>query len=539
MPSVSEFLIERLNNNSVKHVFGLPGDYVLNLYKKISNSSINLINVTDENNAGFAADAYARIQGIGCVCVTYNVGALKVANAIACAYAERSPVILISGSPGLKERKEGVLLHHMVRSFDCQKHIFENITCASTILDNPAKAGYEIDRVFECLHHHKQPIYIELPRDVAETPIGYDMDLLTPKRPQSDQQNLQEAIEEIENWLTIAKKPVILAGVQLARFNLGNEILKFAERLNIPIATTILSKSVINEQHPLFLGIYAGNASKAEVKESVEESDCLMMLGVLLTDMNFSFMPIKFGKRQTVYCSVEEFNVKNHTYSGVVFEDFIKKLVKINVPKKQVELPKKSNVPKFIAQEVRITSARLFEKINSILTDDMVILADVGDALFGAIDLQIHNKNYFLSPAFYTTMGFAIPGGLGAQMARPNSRLLVLTGDGSFQMSCTELSSYVKYGINPIIFVLNNGGYITERFLIDGKFNDVHNWCYHEGTRMFGGGNGYLVLNEIELETAIESALQSKEMSIINIILDKDDTSPALKRMTSNLKTKC
>jgi len=138
MPSVADFLIDRMDNAGIRHVFGVPGDYVLNFYKKLDDyDDIKLINATDENHAGFAADAYARVNGVGCVCVTYNVGALKISNAVACAYAERSPLVVISGSPGMKERKDGIMLHHMVRSFDCQREVFEKITCASTVLDNP------------------------------------------------------------------------------------------------------------------------------------------------------------------------------------------------------------------------------------------------------------------------------------------------------------------------------------------------------------------------------------------------------------------
>ena len=210
MPSVSDFLIERLENAKVEHVFGLPGDYVLNFYDKLSKSEdINLINTTDESHAGFAADAYSRIKGIGCVCVTYSVGGLKLANATACAFAEKSPLIVICGSPGVKERESGVLLHHMVRSFESQKEVFDSITCASVVLDNPATAGYEIDRVFEALHYYKQPIYIELPRDIADKPIGYDVKLGTPESPESDPQNLNESLEEVISWIEDSENPVI------------------------------------------------------------------------------------------------------------------------------------------------------------------------------------------------------------------------------------------------------------------------------------------------------------------------------------------
>jgi len=540
MPSVADFLIERLHNSGIQHVFGLPGDYILSFYKKLSDfPKIELINTTDESHAGFAADAYARVKGVGCVCVTYNVGALKLANSIACAYAERSPVVLISGSPGLKERGDGVLLHHMVRSFECQKQIFENITCASTVLDNPSTAGYEIDRVFEALKHHKQPIYIELPRDVAEKPLDYDVYRQgTPRPPVSDPENLNEALEETISWINSAKNPVILAGVQLARYGLGNEVTKFAEKLNIPIATTLLSKSVVDESHPLFLGVYAGKASKQSVREIVESSDCLLMLGVMITDMNFGFMPVKFEKRQTVISTVEELKVKNHAFSNVTFLDFTKSLFKSNFDKKPFAALNKMDVSAFSAlagQKLKV--ARLFEKINSILDENTAIIADIGDSLFGAIDLVIKRNNGFLSPAFYTSMGFAIPGALGFATAAPNVRPIVLVGDGAFQMSCNELSTIVKRKQNAIVIVLNNHGFTTERFLLDGPFNDVAEWNYEKLVEVVGG-KGFKVETEDELESALSYGLVNKGLTLINAILDADDISVGLDRMTKALSKK-
>jgi indolepyruvate decarboxylase len=543
MPTVSEFLIERMENAGIKHVFGVPGDYVLNFYKKVSDSdNIELVNNTDENHAGFAADAYARIHGIGCVCVTYNVGALKIANAVACAYAERSPLVVISGSPGMKERAEGVLLHHMVRSFECQKEIFDNITCASTVLDNPNRAGYEIDRVFEALNHHKQPIYIELPRDVADKPIAYDVYKQgTPESPQTDQQNLDDALEEVSDLIKKSSNPVIMAGVQLARYGLGSDLIKFAEKANIPIATTLLSKSIVSEKHPLFLGLYMGDSSEKEVQEAVENSDCLLMFGVLLTDMTLSFMPAKFKKRNVISSSVENLRVKSHMYESVQFKDFCGDLFKSSVgPKKPItKIPITKTVPSFTPKrKTKLTTARFFEKINSVLNDGMAIVADVGDALLGAADLVVHHNNSFVASAFYTSMGTAIPGVLGVQLADPGSRVIGLVGDGSFQMSCTELSTLVEHNMNPIVFVMNNKGYTTERFLKDGPFNDIVNWEYHKITNMIGGGTGVVAETEDELEAAVEAALKSDELFVINVLLDSQDISPALRRLTNSLSNR-
>lgn len=539
MPSVADFLIERMEHAGIKHVFGVPGDYVLNFYKKLSDDpEIDMVNCTDEAHAGFAANAYARVKGIGAVCVTYNVGALKIANSVACAYAERCPVVVISGSPGIKERDEGMLLHHMVRSFECQKEVFENLTCASVVLDDPTTAGFKIDQAFEALRHHKQPIYIELPRDIADKPIVYDVYRQgTPQTPKSDEQNLEEALKEVKEWIGEAKKPVILAGVELSRYDLGLELIKWAEKVNIPIATTLLSKSVVNERHPLFLGIYAGTTSQQGVQQAIEESDCLLMFGVLLTDMTLTFMPSRFKKRNCLNCSVEGLDVKNHSYKSVQFQDFCKALFRTELPPKELVVKSQVNRDKkvFTPTKAKITSARFFEKIDSILNENTSVIADVGDCLFGAADLVMHHKSSFIASAYYTSMGNAIPGALGMFLAQPQKRPLVLVGDGAFQMSCTELSTLIRRHLNPIVFVLNNRGYTTERYLIDGEFNDIQNWNYHNLPAVFGGGNGIAVDTEEELDLEVNKALQSRELTLINVNVGKMDISPALKRMTEGL----
>ena len=543
MPSISDFLLDRIEHAGIKHIFGVPGDYVLNFYKKLSDKeNIDLVNCTDEAHAGFAANSYARVKGIGAVCVTYNVGALKIANSVACAYAERCPVVIISGSPGIKERKEDMLLHHMVRSFECQKEVFENLTCAAIVLDDATTAGYEIDYAFEALLHHKQPIYIELPRDIADKAIVYDVYRQgTPTAPKSDPESFNEALAEVIDWIRDAEKPVVLAGVQLARFDLGSKLIKFAERLNIPIATTLLSKSVVNERHPLFLGVYAGNASQEGIQKAVEESDCLLMLGALLTDMTLTFMPSRFEKTNCVNCAIEGIKIKNHTYTNIQFLEFCDALFKTELPKKKHAVRSGINREKnaFIPEEDKeITTARFFEKINSILDENTSIIAEVGDCLFGALDLTMHHKSSFIACAYYTSMGNAIPGALGLKLAQPDKRPIVLVGDGAFQMSCTELSTIVRREQNPIVFVLNNRGYTTERYLLDGSFNDIANWNYHLIVDMIGGGYGCFVRNEKELDLEVNNALERSELTIINVAVDSMDVSPALHRMTEGLSAR-
>ena len=211
--------------------------------------------MTREDSAGFAADAYARVNGIGCVAVTYCVGGLSLCNSIAGAYAEKSPVVVLGGSPGMNERDRNPLLHHKVKGFETQFEVMEKLTVASTVLSDPVTAFSEIDRVLLAAQRYKRPVYIEIPRDMV------DVRQVMPHRqhpsiPPSDPDALREALDETCRLLEASKRPMILADVEIHRFELQDELLALAEEASLPIATTILGKSVVSEAHPLFVGVY-------------------------------------------------------------------------------------------------------------------------------------------------------------------------------------------------------------------------------------------------------------------------------------------
>lgn len=536
MPSVGDFLIDRLHRAGIKHTFGVPGDYVLNFYKKLSESPIEVIGTTSEAAAGFAADAYARINGIGCVCVTYCVGGFSLLNAIGGAFAEKSPVVVISGSPGLKERQEKMLLHHMVREFECQHHVFENVTCANTVLRDPSTAAYEIDRVLEACKEHKRPVYIEIPRDIVDKPIAYALEQGVPPHAKTDEDVLDDLMNKVEDYVNSSKKPVILAGVEIARFGFANALRVFAEKTNIPVATTILGKGIFDETHPLALGVYAGAMSQESVNKTIEESDCLIMLGVMQTDVNMGFLPLKVGTKRVILATSEETRIKNSYYKDIVFSDFMNALFEAGIYQRSGVTMSQVAPPDFVAQKQPITVGRFFAKINSVLTANTAIIADIGESLFGSVDLIMRGACSFFSPAFYTSMGFALPGCLGYMTAQPKGRPFVFVGDGAFQMTGMEISTLVRRKLKPVIFVLNNAGYATERMLLDGPWNDVQDWNYHLLPQVINGGKGYVVTTEEELNETLKEVLSENYLSIINVKFDKNDRSPAMLRFAQKFK---
>jgi indolepyruvate decarboxylase len=537
-PTIGQYLIDRLHALGVEHVFGIPGDYVLTLYKMIEASPIALVGVTREDNAGFAADAYARLHGLGCVCATYCAGGLSMCNSIAGAYAEKSPVIVLSGSPGLSERARNPLLHHKVKGFETQFEVFEQITVASAVLDDPITAFNEIDRVLEAAVRYKRPVYLEIPRDQVlarqvaphRPPAGL---------PPSDPEALREALDEAAAMLTAARRPMILADVEIHRFGLQDDLIVLAEETGMPIATTILGKSVISESHPLFAGVYEGAMGRTEVTECVEQADCLLMLGCFLTDINLGIFTAKLDPSRCIDATSEDLRIRHHHYSDVRLDDFIRGLQGRKLKTAKVPIPPRPDPGSAVwvaVPEAQVTSRRLFARLNQMLNDQMTVIADIGDSLFGAADMTMSRRTEFISPAYYTSMGFAVPAALGAGMASPDSRALVIVGDGAFHMTGMELSTIARHRLNPIVVVLNNHGYTTERFLLDGPFNDIHEWAFHKIPEVLGTGLGLEVRTEGQLDAALRAALaNTSSFSLLNVHLDPYDRSPALERLANRL----
>ncbi len=537
--SIGEYLIRRLQEYGLRDVFGIPGDYVLTFYSLLEKSPIRVIGCTREDCAGFAADAYARVNGLGAVCVTYCVGGLSLCNSIAGAYAEKSPVVVITGSPGMKERFNNPLLHHRVRDFRTQLEVFEKLCVACTELSDPPTAFREIDRVLDAVVRFKRPGYIEIPRDMTKVVPGTPYGLKYPE-PESDPEALKEALDDADRWLSSCQRPVIIAGVEIHRFGLQEELLALAEGSRIPITTTMLGKSVIREVHPLFVGLYEGAMGREEVTRFVEESDCVILLGTFMTDINLGIYTANLDPGKCIYATSEQLRIRHHHFHGVLLGDFIRGLAqrKPVVPKRIMPPSPASQTGKFeLRANEPMTIMRLIARLNEILDESSVVIADVGDALFAATELLIRQHTEFISPAYYTSMGFAVPAALGVQVANRKLRPVVLVGDGAFQMTGMELSTAVRHHFNPIVIVLDNKGYGTERLLHPGDdFNDIHTWDYSKLPEIWRGGRGYEVRTEGEFDAALRSAwADASQLSLIQVHLPMYDHSIALNRLAEKL----
>ncbi len=542
--TIGSTVLNRLHRLGVRHIFGIPGDYVLSLYQLIEASPIKHIGTTREDCAGFAADAYARINGIGAVCVTYCVGGLNTVNAIACAYAERSPVVLLTGSPGLSERTRTPYLHHMVRDFGTQREVFERMTVAAVTLDDPLTAEREMDRAFAALLRYRRPIYIEIPRDMVHCPLTGGMKPFCIEDTPSDPAALEEAISEVRIMLASAKRPAMLVGAEVGRFGLQDDLARLVERLNIPIASTLLGKSIIREDHPLYVGVYGGLIGREEVQQYINDSDCLLILGSILSDVeDLDATSPLLSEGRTIHATADRVAIKHHRYESIKFQDFVQGLVRSPLPSfshSQRPLPSRTvTAPSAPDLDAPVTLEGLFRHLDTALTEKTVVIADVGESLFAAADLHVRHRFEFLSPAYYTSMGFAVPAALGASFADPSLRPIVLVGDGAFQMTGTELASCVRYGQAPIVILLNNRGYSTEREILEGPFNDVHEWQYDKVCDLIGGGKGSRVSTQREFEQSLAAAFADQhQLHLLNVLLSPNDRSPGMVRLARRLGKK-
>jgi indolepyruvate decarboxylase len=538
--TIGQYLLKRLYEAGVKHIFGVPGDYVLGFYDLMVKSPVKHIGTTREDTAAFAADGYARCLGMGALAVTYGVGALNTVNAVAGAYAESSPVVVISGGPGVREQRDDPLIHHRFGPFTFQREIFERITCVSVVLNDPVMAFRQIDHAITSARRFCKPVYIEIPRDMVMVE-GYPVPEAAMEGFAADQTALSEAIAETIELMAKSVSPMIIAGVELHRRRLQETLVEFVEKTKLPVVATLTGKSVIAERHPAYHGIYQGAMSSENARYTVEQSDLLLMLGVTLNDIDTGIYTAKLDPHLMIRASMDEVVISAHRYPRVALADFLTKLLGAvkTCSEAYPAKPVASESSEFPETNRPITTARLIERINQALNDEMIVVCDVGDCLFAAIDLRVHEQSEFLASSFYATMGFAVPAALGAQVARPDHRALILVGDGAFQMTGTELSTHAHLGLNPIVVVFNNSGYSTERGILEGPFNDISSWRFDRLGEVFGPLSGYDVTTEESFETALINALNNQAMpSIINVHLAADDASSSMKRLAEHLKTR-
>ena len=533
--NLTESLLHALIDHGARQIFGIPGDFALPYFRIIEQTGIlPLHTLSHEPGVGFAADAAARVQGgIGVAAVTYGAGALNMVNAVAAAYAEKSPLVVISGGPGLGESQSGLLLHHQAKTLDSQLRIFQEITCDQVRLDDAARAPADIARVLGNCVRNSLPVYIEIPRDMVARPCAP----VVREAPRAvDADALAACVDEILARLRAARAPVLMAGVEVRRFGLEDKVAELSRRLGIPVVTSFMGRGLLADQDAPLMGTYMGLAGLPEVSALVEDSDGLFLVGVIISDTNFAVSGKHIDLRHTIQALEARVTMGYHTYADIPLDALIDGLL-ARVPHADAHFT--VDRPAFPhglqADEATIAPADIACAVNDLMAahGKLPIASDMGDCLFTAMDIE---HTALVAPGYYATMGFGVPAGLGLQAAT-GQRPLILVGDGAFQMTGWELGNCRRYGWDPIVLLFNNASWeMLRTFQPESGFNDLDDWGFAQMAAGLGG-DGVRVHTRAQLKAALDKAIATRgRFQLIEVMIPRGVLSESLSRFVNAVK---
>ena len=533
--NLAEQLLMALKGYGVKEIFGIPGDFALPLFKVIEETDVlPLYTLSHEPAVGFAADAAARFHSKPSVAaVTYGAGAFNMVNPVAAAYAEKSPVIVISGGPGRADKSTGLLVHHQAKQLHSQIQVYKEVTCDQVLLEDTAQAPAQIARVLKTCIIESRPVYIEVPRDQVFEPCN-SVPLL-PLISACDAEALDACTDEIIHSLGQARTPVLMVGVEIRRYGLEQEVAVLSRKLGIPVVTTFMGKGLLAGQPVDLKGTYMGIAGEPGLTGLVESSDGLFLLGVLLSDTNFGISEKKIDLRKTVLACDGSVSLGFHTYPDIPLKELVLALNSKLPDKPQRDIAVFDYPKDLELTDTPITPTDIATAVNDMFHryGALPIASDMGDCLFTAMDMEYTE---LVAPGYYATMGYGVPSGLGVQAAT-RRRPLILVGDGAFQMTGMELLNCRRYGWNPIVLVFNNSSWeMLRAFQPESAFNDLDKLDYAALANALGG-SGRAAQTKKELQAALDHAFEDEScFQLIDISLARGLMSNTLSRFVSGFK---
>ncbi len=537
MPTVATALLTALKDYGAGEIFGIPGDFALPFFKVIERSNIlPLYTLSHEPAVGFAADAAGRYRSsLGVAAVTYGAGALNMVNAVAMAFAEKSPLVVISGAPGAGERDMGLGLHHQVKHFDSQRYVYEEVTCDQVVLDNAETAPGLIARALARALERSRPVYIELPRDMVDVDCG---PVPAPEPREPDDAAARACALEALALLQRAERPAMLLGVEIRRYGLEDKVAELARKLQVPTAASFMARGTLADDDAPMIGTYLGLAGDEDVRRAIERSDGLGLLGVILCDTNFGVSKRNVDMHNAFRAFDGEVRFAHHVYPDVSLESLIDAWIEIaeplgDTPSADEPVPStglKRDAAPILPPDIATAVNDLFAAHGR-----MPIAADMGDCLFTAMDME---NTELVAPGYYATMGPGVPMGLGLQAAS-GKRPIVLVGDGAFQMTGWELGNCRRFGWNPIVLVFNNTGWgMLKTFQPDTGYNDLDDWRFADIAGSLGG-RGHRVETRAELGDALDAAYADEScFQLIEIMIPRGEISDTLKRFVSAIREK-
>jgi indolepyruvate decarboxylase len=541
--TVIEHVLARLRDIGVTDVFGVPGDYSFPVNDAICNHpEIRWIGCSNELNAAYAADGYARIKGVAAVNTTYGVGELSALNAIAGAYAEHLPVFHLVGTPNMPVQSARALMHHTLGNgeYNLFQRMAEPVVCASAVM-TPQNVAYETERLIAEALYHRRPVYMAFPADLANQPVICEANSLA--APNSDAASLDLAAEAILAALEKAKTACILPGILVARTGLQTALQGLVDVSGLPFATMFMDKSVLDEQHPAYAGMYDGALMDQPVRDFVETCDQVLAIGTLMTDFNTGAFTSRLDPQKTITVGHHRTCVGTKTYPSVEMGDLLAVLVK--------RLPKRMDWKRIEATSLGsaagsgtdpITAAALYPRWANFLKPNDILIGETGTTSMGLGFARMPSGATFHNQTLWGSIGWATPAAFGAAVAAPEPRVILVTGDGAHQLTAQEIGQFGRLGLKPIIFVLNNSGYLIERLLCkDPKiaYNDIAPWRYTELPHALGCDNWFTarVTTCGELDRALEAASNAGTGVYIEVVTDAYAASPLALKLHESVKS--
>ncbi|XP_051123232.1 pyruvate decarboxylase 1-like [Andrographis paniculata] len=544
--TLGRHVARRLVQIGVEDVFSVPGDFNLTLLDHlIAEPGLNNIGCCNELNAGYAADGYARARGVGACVVTFTVGGLSVLNAIAGAYSENLPVICVVGGPNTNDYGTNRILHHTIGlpDFSQELRCFQTVTCYQAVVNNLDDAHDQIDTAISTALKESKPVYISISCNLAaiphptfiREPIPFS---ITPRL--SNKRGLEAAVEAAAAFLNKAVKPVLIGGPKLRVAKASSAFVELADACGYPLAVMPSAKGLVSEEHPHFMGTYWGAVGTAFCGEIVESADAYLFAGPIFNDYSSVGYSLLLKKEKAIIVQPDRVVVANGPAFGcILMKDFLQELAKkVNKNTTAYENYRRIFIPDGVPpksepkEPLRVNV--LFQHIQKMLTGNSAVIAETGDSWFNCQKLKLPSGCGYEFQMQYGSIGWSVGATLGYAQSVPNKRVIACIGDGSFQVTCQDISTMIRCGQKTIIFLINNGGYTIEVEIHDGPYNVIKNWNYTAFVDAICNGEGKCwttkVYCEEDLVPAIETASGEKQdcLCFIEVIVHKDDTSKEL-----------
>ena len=541
--TVIQHVLCRLRSLGIADVFGVPGDFAFPVNDAISEDpQMRWIGCCNELNAAYAADGYARIKGFGAICTTYGVGELSALNGIAGAYAEHLPLFHLVGAPGMGVQAGRAIMHHTLGNgeYNLFQRMTEPVVCAHAVM-HPQNVALETERLIAEALYHRRPVYMAFPADHANQAVASAAQPVPP--PGSDPDSLAGAVDAIVAALEKARTACILPGILLARLGLQAATQAVVDAADLPFAAMFMDKSVLDEQHPNYIGIYDGSLMNEDVRDLVEGCDLVLEVGTMLSDFNSGAFTARLDPTKIINILHHRTRVPGKTYPSVEISDILLALAKRLSKHHPWKKPQVASVGELTGQGTDpITAAALYPRWAAFLRPNDILVAETGTASMGLGFAQMPAGASFHNQTLWGSIGWATPAALGVAVAAPTRRVVLITGDGSHQLTAQEICQFGRLGLRPMVFVLNNSGYLIERLLCKDPaiaYNDIAPWRYTELPRALGCDGWFTARATTcgELDQALDTAEHARAAAYIEVVTDAYAASPLALKLHESLRS--